>query len=180
MITIHDALKRFKFDWQRDLTRMWPHATKLRKFWYTKWDPGTRAIFYLRLQFLCWDAGLQVISRIVATRNHRLHGIDIVPGARIGPGVIIRHPTGIVIGKAAKLGANATIMHGVTLGQRRIEEYPVHNPLVGDDVTLGANAVLLGNIQVGSGATIGAGSIVLGDVEAEAVVVGTHRGITTK
>lgn len=174
-------IKRLKNDWLIDLNRMWPDATRMHKIWYTMLDPGTKSVLYIRIQYLLTSCGFGILARIISAHNHKINGIDVVLGSKIGPGLVIRHPTGIVIGTTTVIGDNVTIMHGVTFGQHRMADVPVVNPRVGNGVSIGANAVLLGNIRIGDGAQIGAASVVLSDVDVGATVVGNPaRSISRK
>jgi serine O-acetyltransferase len=116
-----------------------------------------------------------VLGRCVGRVNHLLHGADIDPRARIGAGLLLQHPVGVVIGASTEIGKNATLMSGVVLGRRDVLHGPDHGmyPVLGDDVLVGAHAVLLGAISVGNGARIGAQSLVLRDVSDGSTVVGS-------
>ena len=98
--------------------------------------------------------------------SHSRTGIDIHPGAEIGGGFFIDHGTGIVVGETAKIGSRVKMYQGVTLGAlttrkaRKLSGTKRH-PTVGNDVTLYANAVVLGgDTVVGSGSTISGGALV--------------------
>ena len=97
------------------------------------------------------------------------HGIDVGPDIRIGPGLKLPHPTGIVIGTGSRVGANVTLYQHVTLGQKR-ESYP----RIGDGVVIFPNSVIVGDIVVGDGAVIGALSFVDRDVAPGDVVRGSR------
>lgn len=96
--------------------------------------------------------------------------VDILPAADIGGGCILAHGVGTVIGGATVIGEDCTILHGVTFGEARFSELTC--PRLGDRVTVGAGATLLGGIAVGDDALIGAGAVVLQDVPAGGVAVG--------
>jgi serine O-acetyltransferase len=96
--------------------------------------------------------------------------VDILPRARIGGGCILAHGVGTVIGGETVIGEDCTILHGVTFGEARFEE--ITCPCLGDRITVGAGAALLGGIHIGDDALIGAHSVVLSDVPAGALVVG--------
>jgi serine O-acetyltransferase len=96
--------------------------------------------------------------------------IDILPRADIGGGCIIAHGIGLVIGGRTVIGEDCTLLHGVTLGEVRFDELDC--PRVGDRVTLGTGAIVLGGITVGDDAVIGAGAVVLADVPPGAAVAG--------
>ena len=97
--------------------------------------------------------------------------MDIHPGAVLGPGLFIDHATGVVIGETAEVGADVTIYHGVTLGGSSLERGKRH-PTVGDRVTIGAGAKLLGPITIGHDSRIGANAVVVKPVPPDSVVVG--------
>ena len=90
-----------------------------------------------------------------------LTGISIPKSARVGPGLRIWHFGNIFVHANAMIGANCTLRHGVTIGNRVLDG-PV--PVIEDDVELGAYAQVLGGVRVGRGAKVGAMSVVLGDV----------------
>jgi serine O-acetyltransferase len=98
-------------------------------------------------------------------------GIEIHPGARIGPGLFIDHGMGVVIGETTELGANVTLYQGVTLGGTSLKKEKRH-PTLGQNVVVGAGAAILGAITVGDGSRIGGGSVVVNDVPRNSVVVG--------
>lgn len=77
------------------------------------------------------------------------------------------HPTGIVISDSTIIGKDCTIYQNVTLGKK-----DEHAPTLGDNVTIYANAVVIGNVHIGDNAVIGAGSVVLKDVPAGEVWAG--------
>jgi serine O-acetyltransferase len=98
-------------------------------------------------------------------------GIEIHPGAIIGPRFFIDHGMGVVIGETAEIGADVTVYQGVTLGgtsTRRIKRHPT----LRDRVTVGAGAQVIGAVEVGENARIGAGSVVVTNVPANATVIG--------
>ncbi len=92
-----------------------------------------------------------------------LTGVDISPGADIGPGLMISHGQGIVVGRWARIGANATLLHGATLGGPALDRRE-EMPRLGDDILVGAGARLIGGIDVGDGAIIGANAVVTEDI----------------
>ena len=78
---------------------------------------------------------------------------------KIGGGFKLVHHGSVVIHKHASIGNNCTVLHNVTIGKN-------HKgiPIIGDNVTIGANAVIIGPVYVGNNVTIGAGSVVVKDV----------------
>jgi serine O-acetyltransferase len=133
--------------------------------------PGLQAIWLHRLAHWLWLRGFKLLGRLVSQTNRFLTGIEIHPGARIGPGFFIDHGMGVVIGETAEVGANVTMYHGVTLGGVSWQKGKRH-PTIGDSVVLGAGAKVLGPITVGDHSRIGANSVVVKDTPPESVVVG--------
>jgi serine O-acetyltransferase len=107
----------------------------------------------------------------MAAGTRAVTGIEIHPAASIGEGLFIDHGMGVVIGETAEIGSNVTLYQGVTLGGTGFQTGKRH-PTVGDDVTVGSGAKLLGPISVGDRAKIGANSVVIHDVPVGATVVG--------
>jgi serine O-acetyltransferase len=118
-----------------------------------------------------WIHRARLAARFLAELTRKWTGVEIHPGAILGSGVFIDHATGVVIGETAEVGDNVTIYHGVTLGGTSLDRIKRH-PTVGDDVTIGAGAKVLGAITIGAGSQIGANSVVVKSVPAGAVVVG--------
>ena len=98
-------------------------------------------------------------------------GSRSTPAATLAPGVFIDHATGVVIGETAEVGADVTIYQGVTLGGTSLDKGKRH-PTVGDRVTIGAGAKILGPITIGDDSRIGANAVVVKPVPPGSVVVG--------
>ncbi|WP_232702403.1 serine O-acetyltransferase [Halobacterium wangiae] len=112
-----------------------------------------------------------LLGRLVAHFVRFGTGVEIHPGADIGRRVTIDHGAGVVVGETAVVGDDVHMYHGVTLGGD--DPRPVkRHPTVGPGATIGANASLIGPIEVGADATIGAGSVVTRDVPPETTVAG--------
>lgn len=134
--------------------------------------PGLHAVWIHRVAHRMWATpGLRLPARVLSQLNRALTGIEIHPGAVIGRRFFIDHGMGVVIGETAEVGDDVMIYHGVTLGGRSMERVKRH-PTLGDGVTVGAGARILGPITVGAGAQVGANSVVVKDVPPGAVVVG--------
>ncbi len=117
-------------------------------------------------------AGIPVVPRVISQAARFLTGIEIHPGARIGPGLFIDHGAGVVIGETVEIGAHVLMFHQVTLGNIDVDAACKRHPSVGDHVVIGAGAKVLGPICVGHRARIGAGTVVIRDVPEGALVVG--------
>jgi serine O-acetyltransferase len=133
--------------------------------------PGLHAIWLHRLAHWFWRNDFRLIGRGISHFARWFTGIEIHPGAIIGPGFFIDHGMGTVIGETAEIGADVTLYHNVTLGGVSWERVKRH-PTLGDHVVVGAGAQVLGPIVIGSYSRIGANSVVVKDVPANSVVVG--------
>ena len=135
--------------------------------------PGFNATICYRLAHLLKEHKVKLIPRIITELAHSKTGIDIHPASIIGEGLFIDHGTGVVIGETAIIGKNVKIYHGVTLGAfstkktiPRMDKMSKRHPTIEDDVTLYANATILGgNTIIKKGATIGCNVIVTKTVE---------------
>ncbi len=159
-------------DWQADKAR-YPRRAWLREqsYWaIALYRFGRRADrrrglarwFSLRVYWLLY--------RVIET----LTGISLSKDVKVGPGLRIHHFGNIIIHVDTVIGANCTLRHGVTLGNREDEGAA---PVLEDNVELGCYAQVLGPVHVGKGAKIGAMSVVLHDVPAGATVVGNPARI---
>lgn len=102
--------------------------------------------------------------------------MDSVPGCTIGKAFRIEHPVGIVIGKGVVIGDHVTISSGVTLGEKYndIRSNSAY-PHIGNRVSIGAGATIIGDVHIGDDVTIAAGSIVLASVDSGATISGIHK-----
>lgn len=132
---------------------------------------GLHAIWFYRLAHWFYRKKFVLIPRLISNFARFLTGIEIHPGATIGPGLFIDHGTGIVIGETTEIGCNVTLYQGVTLGGTGKEKGKRH-PTLGNNVVVSTGAKILGSFTVGNHAKIGAGSVVLKEVPAYATVVG--------
>src|ERR1700709_1202528 len=133
--------------------------------------PGVQAVLAHRVAHALHDARVPLVPRVIAYTARALTGVEIHPAANVGDGLFIDHGMGVVIGETADVGNDVTLYQGVTLGGTGSPpaERP---PTVGDNVTVGSGAKLLGPIEVGHGAKVGANSVVITDVPPNSTVVG--------
>lgn len=116
---------------------------------------------------------LPLLPKLFTYLNIVLFGIEITPQCEIGPGLFFPHTSGTVIG-AVRIGANAVIYQGVTLGAKKLglEFSPAHRPQIGDSVVLGTGCKILGGISIGDNAAVGANSVVVRSVPPDQTVAG--------
>jgi len=142
--------------------------------------PSIKALTNHRIAHELHELGVDIIPRIIGEMAHSDTGIDIHPGATIGPRFFIDHGTGTVIGETCVIGGNVRLYQGVTLGaksfpkddtgSRLVKGLPRH-PIVEDDVTIYAGATILGRVTIGRGAVIGGNVWVTQDVAPGARIV---------
>lgn len=132
---------------------------------------GVHAVLGHRVTHWLWLRGAKSLARWLAQVVRFFTGIEIHPGATIGPRFFIDHGMGVVIGETAEVGADVTLYHGVTLGGTTLNHGKRH-PTLGDRVVVGAGAKILGNITIGDDTRVGANAVVVKSVPANAVVVG--------
>src|SRR4029450_10785520 len=158
--------------------------------------PGVHAIWIHRAAHWFWRAGWKLTGRWLSHVGRFLTGIEIHPAAVLGPGLFIDHGMGIVIGETAEIGENVSILQGAHLGGTSAEgggevgslegvppggpsaKREKRHPTIGDNVTIGAGAAVLGGFTIGAGSRIGAGSVVVREVPENCVVVGVPGRIT--
>lgn len=132
---------------------------------------GFHAVQAYRVAHWLWLQGRRSLAQFLQSRIATVFDVDIHPAARIGAGLMVDHATGLVIGETAVVGANVSILHGVSLGGCGTGAGPRH-PQVGEGVLISAGAKLLGPVTIGVGAKIAAGSVVFDDVEPHMTVAG--------
>jgi serine O-acetyltransferase len=145
--------------------------------------PGIQAVTYHRLAHALHELKVPIIPRIIAEHAHGATGIDIHPGAKIGPSFFIDHGTGVVIGETCIIGKRVRIYQGVTLGAKsfHLDEKgnPVkgidRHPVVEDDVIIYSGATILGRIVIGRGSVIGGNVWVTRDVPPNSMI--TQRSL---
>ncbi len=142
--------------------------------------PGFAATTAHRLAHPLYRLGVPLLPRMMNEWAHRRTGVDIHPGAEIGPSFFIDHGTGVVIGETTRIGARVKIYQGVTLGALSFPRNPdgslvkggKRHPTIGDGVTIYAGATILGGETViGDGAVIGGGAWLTASVPPGARVI---------
>jgi len=136
-------------------------------------SPRFLPVVLYRISHALYRRNLVAPARLFSFMNYALFGIEIAMRCEIGPGLYFPHTVGTVIG-AQRIGRNAVIYHGVTIGAKEMDvRYrPDERPTVGDNVTIGSGAKVLGGIVIGSNAIVGANAVVTRTVPSGAVVGG--------
>ena len=118
------------------------------------------------------------LAKVFALLNFMIFGIEFSTRAQIGPGLIIPHTQGIVLG-ARSIGSNVTIYQQVTLGASDADYGydPVTRPVIEDDVTLTAGVKVIGSVTVGRGTLVGANGVVVRDLPPNVIAGGVPARI---
>lgn len=125
--------------------------------------PGVHAIWNYRIAHWLWLHRIKLIAKVFSNRARRRTGIEIHPAAKIGRRFFIDHGIGVVIGETAEIGDDVMLYHNVTLGARRFATGKRH-PTIGNRVTIGAGAKILGPVKIADDARISYNSVILEDV----------------
>lgn len=158
-------------DWARlnKLSKSDPNPRRFRHAFSPRFAPVVLA----RIAQRFYAMGYRRLSKVPALINFVIFGIEIPPRLLIGPGLVLMHTQGTVLG-AATIGSNVTIYQQVTLGARDVNfAYdPALRPTVSDGVQISAGAKVLGGLTLGEGCIVGANAVVLADVPSYYVAVG--------
>jgi serine O-acetyltransferase len=141
--------------------------------------PGLHAVWAHHLSHWLWLHGMRFLARLSSQFARFFTGIEIHPGAELGRRLFIDHGIGTVIGETSIVGDDVTLYQGVTLGGTGKEKGKRH-PTVGNRVSIGSGAKLLGNITIGDNCRVGAGSVVLRNVPANSTIVGVPGHIVLR
>lgn len=145
-------------------------------------NPRFFPVVLLRASIASHRHGFRLVGKGLSLVNFVLFGIEVSLQCEIGPGLVLPHTVGTVIG-ARRIGRNALIYHQVTLGAKTMDigYDPASRPTVGDNVTLGSGAKVLGSLTIGDDAIVGANAVVVDSVPTGAVVGGVPaRVLRTK
>lgn len=168
------SLKQFLLLIKSDLLRLSSQQDFTFSVWKHAFNPRFLPVLLFRLaRYFYVSKWLRLLSPIFSWLNVILFGIEITSRCDIGSGLMIPHSVGTVIG-AYKIGNNATIFQGVTLGASSLDlAFDVAlRPQVGDNVIIGAGAKVLGGVMIGDNVKIGANAVVLTSFDANTVAVG--------
>ena len=135
--------------------------------------PGVHALWVHRISHAMWTRSdkLKLPARLLSQAARAATGVEIHPGAKIGRRTFIDHGMGVVIGETAVVGDDVVLFHGTTLGGTTMTPGKRH-PTVGNNVTIGSGAKVLGNIKIGDGSSVGANAVVVKDVPPGNIAVG--------
>ena len=133
--------------------------------------PGLHAKWMHTPEHWLWVHGRKGIARVLSQITRHFTGVEIHPAAQLGRRLFIDHAMGIVIGETTVVGDDCVLYQGVTLGGTGKETGKRH-PTLGNNVTVGTGAKVLGNIHIGDNVKIGGNAAVVNDVPPNCTVVG--------
>jgi serine O-acetyltransferase len=144
-------------------------------------NPRFLPVLLFRLSHSCYQQGWGALAKSLSLINFILFGIEIAQRCEIGGGLFLPHTMGTVIGARA-IGKNAVIFQGVTLGAKSINiDYDKDSrPLLGDNVTVGSGAKVLGGISIGDNVIVGANAVVTKSLESNVLAVGIPAKVVRK
>jgi serine O-acetyltransferase len=149
------------------------------RLWLGVLSPRFVPVLLCRVAHFFFCLKLAPVAKFFSLLNFFFFGIEIAVQCRVGKGLFLPHTQGTVIG-AYSIGENAIIFQGVTLGARELDFSFLESsrPTVGDGVTIGSGAKVLGGLTLGSGSRIGANAVVLESVPANVAAAGVPARIT--
>ncbi|PZE20477.1 serine acetyltransferase [Paenibacillus xerothermodurans] len=150
----------------------------MKLLWHIIIGRSVRAILIYRISAWCYRNHLRPLAHFFWSMNLLLHSIEISPLARIGPGLVIPHTLGIVIGGGAVIGRDVTIYQNVTIGTKNGKDY--RYPSIGDNTVLFSGCVVVGPIKIGNNAVVGANAVVVSDVPNDSIALGIPAVVKNK
>jgi serine O-acetyltransferase len=141
--------------------------------------PGLHAIWNHRVAHFLWKHKMRLLGRMMSHTARFVTGVEIHPGAIIGRRFFIDHGMGVVIGETSEIGDDVLLYQGVVLGGTTHEKKKRH-PTLGNNVVVGAGAILLGDIVIGDEARVGAGSVVVTSLEPRTTAVGVPARVVRR
>lgn len=141
-------------------------------FWKGLFQPGLRFLYFFRnAQNTSSKSPLGIFYRVMLKRYQVRYGFQISAKTSIGGGLYLGHWGTVVVNPKAVIGKNCNLAHGVTIGQtNRGEKAGV--PVIGDDVWIGTNAVIVGGITIGNNVLIAPNSYVTENIPDNSIAVG--------
>ena len=140
---------------------------------------GFKAILYHRIAHKLYNHKRFFLARFVSQHSRKVTGIEIHPAAKIGKGLFIDHGMGVVIGETTVIGDNCTIYQGVTLGGTGKDKGKRH-PTIGNNVTIGSGAKVLGPFTIGDNSKVAANAVVLNEIPPNCTCVGVPAHIVKR
>lgn len=133
-------------------------------------SPSVRVVVMYRISHVLAERGLLGLALVLRSRGIRISGAELNPLASIGPGLYLAHSVGVGVGAYVVIGANCRMHLGSVVGPQPGGAAEPQYTIIGDNVSIGTHAVIIGGVKIGDGAVIGANAVVMRDVEPYTVV----------
>ena len=158
-------------DWDRLASLSGVSGMKRR--WSSYFNPRFTPVVLIRIAFCLHRRGWLKFSKVISLMNFLIFNIEVPSRLKIGPGLVIPHPQGTILG-GSEIGSNVTIFHQVTLGAKVADfGYDISlRPKICDGVIISAGAKILGSVILEEGCIVGANAVVLNDIPAGKTAVG--------
>ena len=184
-VTAQDAPPNLFQSFRRDVARLIRRPpSRLQTIFLVLTNRGLQAMTLYRLSHLLWRRHIPLLPLLLTRIAQTLFAVDISYQSKLGPGIVIVHGFGLVIGSEVVIEGDCCLFHGVTLGDRGSEwvgsSRPDGHPVVEKNVMIGAGAKILGPIRIGRGSIIGANAVVLHDVPPLSIVAGIPARVVGK
>ncbi len=141
----------------------------------TLFAPAVHVVILYRLSSACYNfRPTRPLAFLLRSAAIVWGGTEIHPAAQIGPGLCLVHSQKILIAEGVRIGSNARISHGVSIGGDTGRHGPESGwPVIGNDVTISLDAIVLGPVTIGDRAVVSAQALVVRDVPADGIVAGS-------
>ncbi|RYZ94470.1 MAG: serine acetyltransferase [Sphingobacteriaceae bacterium] len=137
-------------------------ASLINRWMFTKVFFFPYLVFY-RL-FVEWDLGIELPRKLIA-----------------GKGLIIYHGQALVVNQGVIIGDNCVLRNSVTIGHKKLSDGTLSQcPRIGNNVDIGANVCIIGDVEIGDNVIIGAGAVVIKDIPANSIAVGNPARVLEK
>ncbi|WP_294303771.1 serine acetyltransferase [uncultured Chryseobacterium sp.] len=165
---------------QKDFFRESGKWLSTTEIWKKCLNPNLHFIYILRKSQQHLKTPLLNIFWKFVLRHYQIkYGFQIYPETEIGEGFYLGHWGSLVINPKTKIGKNCNVAQGVTIGQQN-RGFKAGVPVIGDEVWIGANAVIVGGVTIGNNVLIAPNAYVNFDVPSDSVVVGNPAKILSK
>jgi len=168
-----------EYDWKRLCVLSNVEEIPLRFKHY--FGPRFLCVVLLRKAQCAYASGWPRSAKFLGLINFLIFGIEVPLGIKIGPGLVLPHPQGVILG-ASEIGENVTIYQQVTLGAKSMDVGfdPSKRPQIGSNVILAAGSKVIGGVAVGDNSTVGANAVVLIDIPMNSLAVGVPAVISSR
>lgn len=148
--------------------------SRRRIFWESViFKAGFQAVLLYRVSHWLYQQGWTYLPWFLSRLSIAITGAEIEFNARIGPGMFVSHPVGIVVGRGTVIGSGVTLFQGVTFGVKSWHPDAITKfPRVGNKCYFFTGAAILGDVTIGDNCIVGAHAVVTGDLPEGSLALG--------